>query len=117
MKLAWCKKKMKENDKIKKREKRASVQLTVDKLAERRRKDREWQRKCREKARLIKPTKTNMPFKTKNSKSKAINRVKKDLPSKHKNTAEVVKELFKPLSPKSQQQIKSPEKCQFQCTA
>ena len=38
-------KRIKENDKIRKREKRANVQLTVDKLAIKRRMDREQQRK------------------------------------------------------------------------
>ena len=56
-------KKIKENDKIRKREKRANVQLTVDKLAIKRRMDREQQRKWREKAKL-KPIKIKitMPF-------------------------------------------------------
>ena len=51
-----------------------------------------------------------MPFKTKQSKSKAINWVKKVLPSTPKKTAEVVKELFKSLSPKSQEWIKNSQK-------
>ena len=49
-----------------------------------------------------------MPLKTKQSKSKAINRVKKVLPSAPKKTAEVIKEFFKSLPPKSQEQIKNP---------
>lgn len=48
------------NGKIRKWESRASLQLTVNKLAEKRRKDREWQRKCWEKAKLNKPIKINV---------------------------------------------------------
>ena len=49
-----------------------------------------------------------MSFKTKQLNSKALNRVKKVLASTPKKTTEVVKELFKSLSPKSQEQTKNP---------
>ena len=61
------------------------------------------------KSKIRQPVKISVPFKTKQAKRKAVNSVKKSLPSTQRKTAEVVKEIFPALTPSSQRRIKNPK--------
>ena len=96
-------------DKERKRNKQAAEQLTMDQLAEKRRKDQERQMRSRMKSKISQPVKISMPFKTKQAKGKTVNRVHKTLPSTLRKIAEVIKEPFLALTPSSQSRIKNPK--------
>lgn len=65
----------------------------------------ERQRTCREKALLTKPTILKMPFKTKQSKGKAVKKVKEALPRTPGKRMEIIKEIVHSLSPKSKREV------------
>ena len=96
-------------DKERKRNKQAAEQLTMDQLAEKRRKDQERQMRSRMKSKISQPVKISMPFKTKQAKGKTVNRVHKTLPSTLRKIPEVIKEPFLALTPSSQSRIKNPK--------
>ena len=96
-------------DKERKRNKQAAEQLTMDQLAEKRRKDQERQMRSRMKSKISQPVKISIPFKTKQAKGKTVNRVHKTLPSTLRKIAEVIKEPFLALTPSSQSRIKNPK--------
>ena len=100
---------IKKVDRERKAFKRATEKLTMDQLKKRREHDRERQRKHRESTKMNKPTVINMPFKSRQSKARAVTKARKALPSTPKKTREVVKELFKSLTPSSQEQIRNPQ--------
>ena len=89
--------------------KRATKKLTMDQLTKRRERNREQQRKHRESKKMNKPIIINMPFKSRQSKARAITKARRALPSTPKKTREVVKELFKSLTPSSQKRIRNPQ--------
>ena len=96
-------------DRDRNRLKRITEKLTQVQLDEKRLKDRARQARHRAKKSSKQPAAIKMGFKTKQSKGKAMSRVKKSLPSTPTKRAEVVKELFQSLSPSTRSKIAHPQ--------
>ena len=79
-------KEIKKADRQRKALKRATEKLTMDPLTKKRGPDRERQRKHRESKKMNKPTVINMPFKSRQSKARAVTKARRALPSTPKKT-------------------------------
>ena len=68
---------IKKADRERKALKRATEKLAMDQLTKRREHDRERQRKHRESKKMNKPTVINMPFKSRQSKARAVTKTRR----------------------------------------
>ena len=96
---------LKKQDCMRKQHKRATTVLTPDKIEDQRMKASERQWNCRENALLRKPMALKLPFKTKQTKGKAVKKVKQALPQTPGKRMELIKEIIHSLSPKSKEAV------------